>query len=54
MVYHLQWGAVVGSRLDFLGLSLDVQQAWHWIVAWLALVVGGGLGWWLVARERRP
>lgn len=54
MVYHLQWGAVVGSRLDFLGLSLDVQQAWHWVAALFALVVGGGLGWWLVARERRP
>lgn len=52
MVYHLQWGAVVGSRLTFLGLQLDVQQSGHWIAALLLLVLGGGLWVWL--RARRP
>ncbi|MFM8901516.1 MAG: branched-chain amino acid ABC transporter permease [Burkholderiales bacterium] len=52
MIYHLQWGAVVGSRLVFLGLPLDVQQVWHWVASLLLLAVGAGL--WTWARERRP
>ncbi len=52
MVYHLQWGSVVGSRLMFLGVLLDVQQAAHWWMAVLLLVAGGGL-WWLSRRGSR-
>lgn len=52
MIYHLQWGAVLGSRLVFIGLNLDVQQVWHWIAALLLLALGVGL--WMSARERRP
>ncbi|XVJ70091.1 MAG: branched-chain amino acid ABC transporter permease [Rhizobacter sp.] len=63
MVYHLQWGSVVGSRLPFLGVMLDVQQAAHWWLAGLALAAGGGMCWVLSRRrtkckepnrERRP
>jgi branched-chain amino acid transport system permease protein len=50
MVYHLQWGSVVGSRLVFLGVQLDVQQAAPWCLAALALVAGGGLCWCLSRR----
>jgi branched-chain amino acid transport system permease protein len=53
MVYHLQWDSMVGSRLMFLGLALDVQQAAHWWMAALALVAGGGLWWWASRRGSR-
>jgi branched-chain amino acid transport system permease protein len=51
MIYHLQWGSVLGSRLVFLGVVLDVQRAAHWWWAALALTVGGGLSWGL-SRHR--
>jgi branched-chain amino acid transport system permease protein len=63
MLYHLQWGAVVGSRLEFLGVALDVQQAPHWWAALFILVAGAGLSAWVqrrgshgdsVALEARP
>ena len=50
MVYHLQWGAVVGSRLPFFGVVLDVQQPEHWWLAGLTLTLGGGLCWGLFRR----
>ncbi len=46
MVYHLQWGLVVGSPLVLAGVLLDVQQAAHWYLAVLALLAGSvGCGW---------
>jgi branched-chain amino acid transport system permease protein len=53
MVYHLQWGAVLGSRLVFLGMALDVQQATHWWLGLLMLVVGGSSCGWLWHRWSR-
>ena len=50
MVYHLQWGSVVGSRLPFLGVVLDVQQPEYWWLAGLTLTLGGGLCWGLFRR----
>jgi branched-chain amino acid transport system permease protein len=50
MVYHLQWGSVVGSHLPFLGVVLDVQQPEHWWLAGLTLTLGGGLCWGLFRR----
>ena len=50
MVYHLQWGSVMGSRLLFLGLPLDVQLVVHWWLAVLLLLAGSVLWWWFSRR----
>jgi branched-chain amino acid transport system permease protein len=53
MVYHLQWGAVLGSQLLFLGVLLDVQQVAYWAAALLVLLAGGGLWAWSRRLHRR-
>ncbi len=43
MVYHLQLGAALGPRLEWLGVPLDTSGAGSWAGAALLLVAGGGL-----------
>ncbi|WP_052755065.1 branched-chain amino acid ABC transporter permease [Lampropedia cohaerens] len=46
MVYHLQMNAIMSTQLDFMGLTLDVANARHWmmVLGWL-LVTGTAFEW---------
>ena len=50
MIYHLQLNMAIGSKLNFMGVELDVASAASWIGAGVLLVVGVLLVEWVRRR----
>jgi branched-chain amino acid transport system permease protein len=50
MVYHRQLEGASGSALHFLGMSLDVSNALHWLAAAAVAALGVALFEWVRRR----